>query len=345
MKRFLVLLSLPFVFAACDSSTDGPCADTGDCIAPPSAVIVGNQGNFEPGDGSVSVYDLEREETTEPISNLMSIVQSVASLGGRLYVAANTGGRVEVYSADTYQRVGSIEVENPRYIASDGERLYVTKQLYDRPSEVAVVDATTLEVVQTIEVGGFAEGIVVVGDRVFVATGAFGATQEVVVIDTATDEVEQRIDVGCTAPRSLLLDPFDPASEVWVFCGGSADAEGEVVVLDVETGEVADRIAIDGRIDTAGPGQDAFASEGDVFAVRDQDTVLRFDAESNTLAGSISAPGGPIGAVAVSSTGQIYLGRVPGFDVRGSVTIHEEDGTQIGEFVAGAAPTSITFSN
>lgn len=351
MKRLLLILCAALFFTACDSSNDpGECDDTADCIPPPATVFIGNQGNFTAGDGSVTVYDSDGGEASEPITNLASIVQSVSVGFGRVYVTANTGGRVEVYDATSFERVGRIEVENPRYVALDGERgqLWVTKQLYDRPSEVVVVDTQSLEVVETVEVGGFAEGIVVAGDRVFVATGAFGATQEVVVIDAVANEIVQRIDVGCTAPRSLAVDA---EGEVWVFCSGSPafeempQVDSEIVVLDPATGDEVTRIAVDGRIDTAGPGQDAFSADAaGVFAVRDQDTVLRFDPFTNTLAATVPVGGDPIGALAYDLFyDRLYLGRVPSFDVAGSVTIHDRDGTQVGQFTAGAAPASIAL--
>ncbi len=353
MRRLALLLCLPLLLTACDSTTDpGPeCDDTADCLPPRATVFVGNQGNFTAGDGSVTVYDPESDEAAERITDLASIVQSVEVAFGRLYVTANTGGRVEVYDAGSFERVGRIEVENPRYVALDGARgrLYVASQLYDRPSEVVVVDGQSLEVIETVEVGGLAEGIVFVDDRVFVATGAFGATQEVVVIDATTNAVVDRIDVGCTAPRSLARD-LD--GEVWVFCAGApatddtSEIESEVVVLDAATGEVVTRIAVDGRIDTAGPGQDVYAALSiTLLAVRDQDTLLRFDTVSNALEATIPLDGDPIGAVAFDQIyDQIYVGRVPGFDVAGSVTIHDRDGAQVGVFGTGAAPTSISIS-
>lgn len=354
--RYFLLLVLPLLLVACDSTTDPPpdeCFE-GDCLPPPATVFVGNQGNFTAGDGSVTVYDPERDAATEPITGLGSIVQSVTAAFGRLYVTANTGGRVEVYetTSGSYERVGRVEVENPRYVAVDGDRgrLYVTSQLYDRPSEVAVVDAETFEVIEKVEVGGFAEGIVTTGERVFVATGAFGATQEVVVLNAETNAVAQRIDVGCTAPRSLVRDSD---GEVWVFCAGAPatddapEVEGEVVVLEAATGEVVTRIPIDGRIDTAGPGQDAYAPLGlHLFAVRDQDTVLRFDAASNALEAAIPLDGDPIGAIAFEPIYErVYVGRVPGFDVAGSVTVHDLDGAQVGQFGAGAVPTAISIAH
>ena len=346
LRRAVVgaLLALPLVLAACDSS-DSDAPDPA-----PSAVLVGNQGNFTSGDGSVTSYDPESDTATEPIRDFGAIVQSIATDGQNLYVAANTGGRVDVYALDTEgglsdERIAQIPVENPRYLAFTEGKIFVTSQLYDRPSEVVVADAATFEVLETVEVGGFAEDVAVSGDRVFVATGAFGATQEVVVLDAATNEVVQRIDVGCTAPRSLEVDAD---GEVWVFCAGASatddapEVEGEIVVLNAATGTVNDRIAVDGRIDTAGPGQDAYRAGESILTVRDQDTVLRFNAQTNVLIATIPVSGDPIGAVAFDDRSErLDLGRVAGFDVAGSVTIHEADGTQAGVFTAGVAPTSI----
>lgn len=355
MKRFFFVLALPVFLIACDSSQPGECDDAADCFPPPAALFVGNQGAFGEGDGSVTTYDPNTEQTEEPVKGLGSIVQSVAVHSGRLFVTANTGGRVEVYEIDgsTYERVGRIDVENPRYVAHDGasNRLWVTSQLYDRPSEVAVVDAQTYEVLETVEVGGLAEGIVAVGNRVYVATGAFGATQEVVVLDATTNAVVQRIDVGCTSPRTLALDT---EGEVWVFCNGAAafgekpEVPGEVVVLAPATGEVVTRIAVDGLIDTAGPGQDAFsAGASGVFAVRDQDTILRFDWSTNTLAATIPVDGDPIGAVAYDLFyDRLYVGRANPdnlYTARGSVTIHAADGEEIGRFEAGVLPAALAL--
>ena len=346
MKRLLSLLfALPLVLVACDSGTE--------LDLPSPGVLVGNQGNFSDGDGSVTAYDPETEGSAEAVTDLGTIVQSIANDGMRLYVASNTAGRVDVYAFGTDDSLGEepvarIPVENPRYLAFFENEAFVTSQLYyDRPSEVVVVDRTTFEILETVEVDGFAEDIVAINGRVFVATGAFGASQEVVVIDAASRAVVQRIDVGCAAPRQLEVDGD---GEVWVFCAGlpatetADEIEGEIVILDAATGDVVERLEVDGRLDTAGPGQTAFASAETVLAVLNEDTVLRYDAASNDLVATIPVSGDPIGAIAYDRVSErIYLGRVAGFAVAGSVTIHELDGTEISAFAAGVAPTSILF--
>jgi outer membrane protein assembly factor BamB len=345
--RYLLLLVLPLLLVACDSATDVGCDNDADCPLTTSAVLVANQGNFSDGDGSVTGYDPETETATERIGGLASIIQSLALSGDRLFVAANTGGRVEVRSARSGERLGQVEVESPRYVASAGlNKAYVTSLRYDRPSEVVVFDPATQEVTDTVEVGGFAEGLAVSHGRAYVATGAFGASTEVVVLDIETDEIVERIDVGCVAPRFVLADGD---GEIWVFCAGSPEADGEILILDAASGDEVARLAVGGRIETAGPGQDAFVSvpTREVYVVRDGASVLRFDASMNALLAELDLGGAPIGAVAYDArTERLYVGRADPdnpYTAAGTVTIHDRAGAEVGRFNAGVLPSHIVF--
>ena len=335
--RYLLLLVLPLLLVACDSADPDP-----EPIA--SAVLVANQGNFSDGDGSVTAYDPETGTATERIGGLASIVQSLTLAGDRLFVTANSGGRVEVFEPRSGERLGRVEVESPRYVALAGAKAYVTNLHYDRPSEVVVFDPGTMARTGTVEVGGFAEGIAVTSGRAYVATGAFGASTEVVVLDVGTDEVAERIDVGCVAPRFVLADGD---GDVWVFCAGSDEADGAVVVLDGASGDEVARLDVGGRILTAGPGQDAFfAREArEIYAVKDQATVLRFDTAANALLDELDLGGAPIGAVAYDArTERLYVGRADPdnpYTAAGTVTIHDRAGAEVGRFDAGVLPSHI----
>ena len=338
--RYLVLLILPLLLVACDSNDPAPEPGA-------SAVLVANQGNFSDGDGSVTAYDPETGTATERIGGLASIVQSVELSGDRLFVTANSGGRVEVRSARSGERLGLVEVESPRYVASAGpNKAYVTSLLYDRPSEVVVFDPSTQEVAGTVEVGGFAEGIAVTNGRAYVAIGAFGASTEVVVLDIETDEVAERIDVGCVAPRFVLADGD---GEVWIFCAGSPEDDGEIVVLDGASGDEVARLAVGGRVLTAGPGQDAFFAPDaqEMYVVKDEATVLRFDAAANALRDELDLGGAPIGAVAYDArTERLYVGRADPdnpYTAAGAVTIHDRAGAEVGRFDAGVLPSHIVL--
>src|SRR5690554_3948406 len=170
MKRLFLLLLPILLLVGCDSSDPAP-----EPVA--ATVLVASQGNFSDGDGSVTAYDPEAGTAAEVLGDLGSIIQSIELAGDRLFVLANSGGRVEVFDPSGSTRIGRIEVASPRYLTLvSAGKAYVTSLLYDRPSEVIVINPNTLARLDTIEVGGWAEGIAVAHGRAYVATGAFGAS-------------------------------------------------------------------------------------------------------------------------------------------------------------------------
>lgn len=327
-----------------------------------TGVYVANQGNFSDGNGSVSVYEPRTGQVNAgAVDDLGSIVQSLHLAGDRLYVVANTGDRIDVFDASSFERVGQIGgFVSPRYLVEGpGTRAYVTN-LYGAPGsftggKVSVVDLAGQKKVKDIDVGDNPEGLTYVGDRLYVANHGFGAGRSLTVIDTKTDTVTGSVDVDCDGPRFLAADGDD---EVWVFCTGTTlyddnwqeigRTNGAVRVLDGATGAIVDRIDLEGPVGTPGPGQDAFhAPEARViYAVVNGRTLARFDTRTNTRAGTVGPlEGAPIGAVAYDARAErLYVGRVPGFSERGTVTIHDRTGAQVGSFAAGVAPAFITLA-
>ena len=75
-------------------------------------------------------------------------------------------------------------------------------------------------------------------------------------------------------------------------------------------------------------------------------TLRRYDLATNRADSTVALPAGgdPIGAVGVdAASGLLYLGRVPGFDRAGTVTVHRADGAETARFTAGVAPTDFAF--
>lgn len=325
-----------------------------------TAVVVANQGNFSDGNGSVTVYDpLTGLNRPAAITDLGSIVQSLLLAHGRLYVAANTGGRVDVFDAESLQRVGQFaDVVSPRYMLPVGDRVYVTNLFGAHDSftggKVTVLDPDSGVKVNEIEVGDNPEGLALVGDRMFVANNGFGNGRTLHVIDTRTDAVAATVDVDCDGPRFLSADR---RGRVFVVCTGRTiyddqfnvigETNGAVRVVEATSGDVVARFEVDGRLGTAGPGQDAFFA-GDaelLFVVKDASSVLVFDTALTSLVREIGPFDGPsIGAVAYDEReGLLYVGRNRGFAEAGVVTVHDQDGVETGRFDAGVAPAYIAF--
>lgn len=333
------LLLLTLSFSGCDlvgTDDDGPSLAT-------EGVFVANQGNFGDGNGSVTLHNPNSGETTEAIGTLNSIVQSITLRNDRLYLAANSGGRIDVFDADDQSQLQQLTgLSGPRYLTfTDDETAFLTDQSFGGPSAVQVLDEADAapELAASIEVPGTPEGLTHTDDRVYATLGGFSDTTLVAAIDTESRTLTETIDVGC-APRYAVADRQD---DVFVLC---SDAP-EVVVLDGGTGDEVTRLDLPSPSSTAGPGQPGFfASEAEeLYVVVSQDRVVRINTRTDEVSSTLGPlDGDPIGAVGYDAIREeLYVGRVPGFTEQGAVTVHERDGTQTGSFQAGVAPTFIDF--
>lgn len=337
--RRLLLLTFAMVLSTALVGCDLLGTEDEDPATVTSGVFVANQGQFMQGNGSVSVYNPRTDSVSSPaITGLNSIVQSVNLHNDRLYLTANTAGRLDVFAPSSLNLTGQVtqELPSPRYVAFPDDRTAYVTNLFD---DVSVVDLMSNTVTDTIVTGGSPEGITVAGNRVYTALGAFDASSEVAVLDPSADTVSTTIDLGCTA-RFVLADAQD---EVFALCNGSQT--GQAVVLD-GTQEQA-RLSLPDSVGTAGPGQDAhYAPSAELLhVVIGQNRLVRINTETNEIVETIGPlQNDPIGAVAYDANRQeLYVGRVPSFTDEGTVTIHERDGARIGSFPAGVLPTYITI--
>jgi hypothetical protein len=334
--------------------------DTVEPDVPPTSearLLIGNQGNFSSGDGSISVVDLETWEVTTPIRDLESIVQSMLVYGGRLHVIANSGGRVDVFDGWTLERVRTVEnLASPRYAAQSFGRLFVSNLYSDAPTfsggRVSILDADTYGVLNTVEVGDHPEGMAAQGGWVFVANHGFGAGNTISVIDPLSMMVSHTIDAECDGPRLLLTGRDD---DLFVTCSGTViyddnfneigSTGGAVLKINAVNSQVVDRHDLDGQIRAAAFGQDAYLDFANyhLYVIVDERVVKVFDASTLAEIRSIGPlTGDPLGAVTFDSTiDRMYLGRVSGYTTQGSVTVHSPDGAVVRTLPAGVAPTSL----
>lgn len=336
------LFSLLTLLVGCDLAGTGDNAAGGTDASITSGVFVANQGAFGQGNGSISVYDpLSDQSSSGAITGLSSIVQGIALREGKLYVAANSGGRLDVFSTVSLNPVAQVtnQISSPRYFAFPSEQTAYVSNLF---GDISVVDLSSGTVTKTISTSGSPEGLTVADDRVYAALGVFNASSKVAVLNTNDATLTTEIDIGCTA-RFVLTDD---QNEVFALCNN--ETTGEVVILD-GTKEQS-RFALADSVQTAGPGQDAYYSSGtqELYVVLAEDRVIRINTVTNQKTATLTPSGpGPIGAVGYDDVNdRLYLGRADPtspFSAAGTVTIHKRDGEKVGDFSAGIAPTFIDF--
>ncbi len=342
--RPLLILLLAIGGGGCDA------AEPEDLIPSDVTVIVANQGNFSDGNGSITRYDPESKEVATVLGQANSIIQSLTLKGGLMYVAMNTGNRIDVIDAAGGLVGQVLDVPSPRYLAwADTDRLLVSN-LFD--NTVSVIDMTSSAVVDRIDVGSNPEGVSVHRGSAYVANHGFGAGNTITVIEAATNRAVRTLQVDCDGPRFVY---FDDEDEMWTLCTGQilydqefnvlGTTNGSVLIVDPMTGTVQNRFDLEDMAVTAGPGQDAYHSKEaqSLFVVVGGDRIARFDMSQNRRLpdfGPLDGP--PIGAVAFDPVDQqLYVGRVPGFAESGQVTILQTDGTSVSQFSAGVAPSHI----
>jgi DNA-binding beta-propeller fold protein YncE len=348
MPRYpLFLLALACVgLAGCDgqAACEVGCGPPDDDDA---EVFVVNQGNFSTGNGTLARFDPERV-VVDSTAALGGLLQSATLHAGRLYVTVNTANRIDVFDTTTLTRVLQITVAAPRYVAFVSDtKAYVSSQFYDfggsiRPDIVSIVNPQTGALLDSVQVGGNAEGIGIVGGRAYVAVGAFSESHDVIVLDTSTDTAIDTIDVGC-APRLALPDA---EGDVFVVCAGGAPGADEVVVLDGATGTEEGRIAA-GTVSTLGPGQDAHLSltAAELYVAQADGRVIRIDTRTNSVVATLGPLGSdPIGAVSYDApTGRLYVAHAPRgleFIAGGYVTAHDRAGAEVRRFRSGGVAPS-----
>ncbi len=341
-RLFLVVLTtaLSLTVFGCDllgSDEDEPSVVT-------DGVYVANQGNFGDGNGSVSLYNPNTDNVTSTaIGGLNSIVQSITLRNNRLYLVANSGGRVDVFDAEDQSQQGQLtDLSGPRYLAfTNDETAFLTDQSFSGSSSVKVLDmgSASPELATTIEVPGTPDGLTATDDRVYATLGGFSDTTLVAALDADERSLAQTIDVGC-APRYAVADR---QNEIFVLCSDTAEA----VVLDGATGNERARLSLPDPASTVGPGQPAYfaADAEELYVVVSQDRLTRINTATNEVGSTIGPlDGAPIGAVGYDAVREeLYVGHVPSFTERGTITIHERSGTQTDSFLAGIAPTYIDF--
>ncbi len=170
---------------------------------------------------------------------LGDLANDIIVCAGKMFIAVATDKVVWVTDKDA-NKIAKITMDGePRYMATDGNKVYVT--LYD--GRVARIDAETLSVEATVAVGRNPEQICVADDKLFVANSgglgyntSEGYDNTVSVIDIATFEEVAKIEVALN-PANILK--ASDGSIYLVSLGNYGSVPNTLQRINPETYEVA----------------------------------------------------------------------------------------------------------
>ncbi len=215
---------LAILFTSCGSDEEPP-----EMIKIEGNIVVVNQGIFNTGTGTLT---LAKRESTAVAQNSFSTVNNGMTLGnvaqsmiqhdGKNYISINNGGKVVVTDDEDFTFLDTIGgIDQGRYFASNGEKLYLTSWgTFGSNGGVYEINTTTDSVEDYIDTGSGPEGIVFADGLLYVAKGGgFGVDSLVLIIDPNDNSIVNSLNVGHN-PQLMVKDNDD---NVYVICSGIND--------------------------------------------------------------------------------------------------------------------------
>ncbi|MBP3193200.1 DUF5074 domain-containing protein [Natronogracilivirga saccharolytica] len=329
----------------------------GNAEAQPERVFVLNEGAFGQGNASLTVYE---PETGQAVNNVFfnendrplgDVGNHAAIIDDKLYIVVNNSQKIEVVDPETYQSLGTINIDtgehdgSPRQIAGIGDRKAYVTNLYG--DNVSIIDLDLMEETGQIDAGPGPEGIVVAEGYAFVALSGLGLGNEVAVIDIQNHELVKTLEVGdnpvhiTRSPDGMIWSvgtgnfgfdenqEFDPEYETF----------GEIVIIDPVSLEVTDRLETGGH-----PGKLTFPDEN--FGLLHLDGLQKVDVVSPALNEEPFLERS-LHAFDVAAGGddrfQLYVTTAPDFSSSGKVIRYDDQGSPVDSFQAGIGPKSMAF--
>lgn len=226
MKKFYFLI-LAFVFSWTNAQTEG--------------VLVLNEGGAGSSNAEISFIDNQSVITNNYFklknnnATLGDTAQDIKIFGDKIFVVLNISNTIKVINKSDFSLVTTIttNLNNPRYIAFSGNKLYVTNWGTNSLTDdyVAVYNLNNYAYESSISVGAGAEKIFSKNNKLYVLLkGGFSLNHFMDVVNLNTNAVESQVNVG-DAPHSI----FEKNDLLYIMSSGNpytANSFGTFTVYD-----------------------------------------------------------------------------------------------------------------
>ena len=341
--KLIIILTALVVLSSCSESEQGPDGKF------TNGVFVINEGNFSEANGTISFYRESSREVSQDIFDQANgfspggLLQSVYFHENRAFIIDNSGSKIYVVDADSFELIQTIEdgLSAPRYMTVLDDRAYVTNWgPYDEnfslnESYVLVINLETYDELSSIPTDSGCEGIMAYGGRVAVAN-SFSNTVDI--IDPASASVVTQL-VVAAGPTSFVEDINGKTwllSNSWLT--GSALSQ-----LDLLTEEVIKSFTIGGSAKSlqTNPAKDQLYYLSAPFDADASVYKVSIDATEDNSEAVVSAPN-LYGMGIHPVTGEIYLANHNGFQGNGTGLIYNADQLK-STFATGVGPNGFVF--
>ena len=195
-------------------------------------VLIGNEGNFQNGNASLSSYNINTQQTTNNIYQAINqevigdVLHSIYHSDHLLYLVVNNSGKVIAIDDESLEK--KMEIRNlisPRKIIKvDNSKFYIS-DLY--ASEVTVYKNYD-GAIGKIPVNGWCEDIIIQNGKAYISNIT---NNQLYVVSTSNDNIFDSISVGSN-PVSIKEDS---RGNIWVLCQGNLTNNENPSISIIET--------------------------------------------------------------------------------------------------------------
>ena len=343
LHRFAVVgIFILLAFAACKKDEPQPEPDLPE--AKGHSVFVLNEGNFQWGNASLSVINLNNNSIQNDVFSaannrpLGDVLQSAALINKELWLVVNNSQRIERIDPATGKSKGVINgLQSPRYIVNTGSGKAYVSDLYS--GSIHCIDTASFSIDNSIPTQGWTEEMLLLNDRVWVCnTGG----NQVYTINPSNHQIEDSIAVGIK-PRSIRNDKL---GRIWVLCEGEIppqESAGSLWCIDAYTNTVLQQFSFPNATDH--PSKLCINAAGDRLYYLNNG-VQRMSISDSALPGTtFIAQDGRIfyGLYIHPQDESIWLSDARDYVQQGKVLRYKSDATLMNEWDAGIIPGGFFF--
>lgn len=332
----ILLSTILLISFACSKST-GPGEDES-----VGSVYIYNQGGFNRGEASISVYDIETgtvrhnaffSRNGRPLGD---VFQSAVDIGDHLFLVINNSKKIEVVDPQTLASIRTLTLPahiSPRYLTDiSPDEGYLTSLYTNYIYRINLVSGVISD---SVDVGAGSEGIVTSNNRVFAALNLnpdFSAAQGVAVVSVADNTLEKIIP---TLPGASVV--IKTENEVWVNSTGEwAANNGGVTRINSITGDLLETIELNAS--TSGIAYSHTADELYILS----DGIIKYNINTGTK-NKISNRNYYGINVYEKDEIIIYASDAKNYSDDGVVLVLKSDGTVLDSIAAGIIPFGFRF--
>ena len=173
--------------------------ENGNIVLGVNNVLICNEGGFQNGNASLSIYNKEENTITNDLyqsinnTNIGDILQSIAHINHELYLVVNNSQKIIILDDKNYEFKTEINgLTSPRYILPVNSNQAYVSDLY--ANKIYIIDINSKIVVNEINVSGWCEDMCLHNGKAYVVNRS---NNLVYIINTSTNLILDRRNLCC----------------------------------------------------------------------------------------------------------------------------------------------------